>query len=384
MQKETSYQFIHICIPAYKEENIIKTLNSLELCDVENLHVAISILVNEPENAGVDVTNVNQKCIKDIQSFQAMSSLNISFLHQVFPEKIAGVGLARKTLMDKASADYIDAGINGLIVALDADTIVLPNYLQEVSSYFAQYEHSAASIFYEHPLDCKEIIEYEYHLRYYNSMQFHAGFPFAYHTVGSAMVCTAKAYKDKGGMNKRKAGEDFYFMQKFIKDQVCGNITKTTLIPSSRESDRVPFGTGRAVLKYTDETYSATTYNPLTFDLLAKLNILVSDSYDKPQNRWTEDRLLAQFLQSIDFNKNMDICIKNTKDKSSFLKRYYQFFDAFKLMKCLHFMRENYPDISIEAAARFYQEKYSSKSYESVERALIQLRVEERIRFESM
>ena len=384
MLKETSFQFIHICIPAYKEENISATLHSLALCNLDSLDVTISILVNEPENADSDVSSVNQKCIKDINSFQVTSGMNISVLYEVFPEKIAGVGLARKTLMDKASKQFLDAGINGLILALDADTIVLPNYLQEVSSYFAKSKYSAASIFYEHPLDCKEIIEYEYHLRYYNSMQYQAGFPFAYHTVGSAMVCSAKAYIDKGGMNKRKAGEDFYFMQKFIKDQVCGNITKTTVIPSSRESDRVPFGTGRAVLKYEDETYTATTYNPATFELLADLNKIVTDGYGISQSAWTKDSRLAEFLENIDFQKNINICSKNTKDKASFLKRYFQFFDAFKLMKCLHFMRENYPDISILDAAKFYQDKYSSKSFERLEKALIQLRVEERIRFESM
>ena len=40
-----------------------------------------------------------------------------------------------------------------------------------------------------------------------------AGYPWAMYTVGSAFAVTAEAYVKRGGMNRRQAGEDFYFLQ---------------------------------------------------------------------------------------------------------------------------------------------------------------------------
>ena len=54
----------------------------------------------------------------------------------------------------------------------------------------------------------------------------------------------------QGGMNKRQAGEDFYFLHKIIPLGHFGEINTTRVIPSPRPSDRVPFGTGRAVRDY--------------------------------------------------------------------------------------------------------------------------------------
>ena len=80
--------------------------------------------------------------------------------------------------------------------------------------------------------------------------QCHALFPFAFHTIGSSMAVRASSYMRQGGMNKRKAGEDFYFQQKII--PLCGftECNSTVVYPSPRPSYRVPFGTGRAMLGY--------------------------------------------------------------------------------------------------------------------------------------
>ena len=75
-----------------------------------------------------------------------------------------------------------------------------------------------------------------------------AGLPYSYHTIGSAFAVTAKAYARQGGMNRRKAGEDFYFINKLIKGENFGEITNTTVFPSPRTSNRVPFGTGKAIV----------------------------------------------------------------------------------------------------------------------------------------
>src|SRR5204862_3217619 len=85
------------------------------------------------------------------------------------------------------------------------------------------------------------------HLRYYIQALRYAGFPHAHHTIGSCMAVRAGEYRQQGGMNKRKAGEDFYFLHKIIPLGGFGDLTGTTVYPSPRPSDRVPFGTGKAV-----------------------------------------------------------------------------------------------------------------------------------------
>ena len=291
-------------------------------CNDTGIEYRVSVLINESIESSDEVRNINKQTIRDIEDFKNSfpSILPITYNLVIFPKKHAGVGLARKTLMDSASQEYLSKNQNGLIVALDADTTVDENYLQSIKNYFTNTKLKAASIFYEHPLISPEIIDYEFHLRYYNSMQHHAGFPFAIHTVGSAMVCTAESYKKKGGMNKRKAGEDFYIMQKFIKDQDCGNIISTTVIPSPRSSDRVPFGTGRAILKYNDTEYHPTTYNPVTFELLKELNKNIYSAYESKSLQIPDNKQLNEFLRSINFKENYTICITNTSNKLAFLK----------------------------------------------------------------
>ena len=104
-----------------------------------------------------------------------------------------------------------------MIVNIDADCTTESNYLLTIHQHFqAQPESWAAGIRYEHALDDPAIVDYELHLRYYVQAQRHVGMPFAHQTLGSCMVVRSEAYARMGGMNRRKAGEDFYFLQKFI------------------------------------------------------------------------------------------------------------------------------------------------------------------------
>src|SRR5690606_30362640 len=103
----------------------------------------------------------------------------------------------------------------GLIISLDADTLVEPNYLQALRKEFDLQDAWAAVIDFAHPLagpveQQAAILAYEIHLRYHVLGLRYAGSPYAFHTVGSAMACTAEAYVAAGGMNRRQAGEDFY------------------------------------------------------------------------------------------------------------------------------------------------------------------------------
>src|SRR5690606_11992981 len=106
---------------------------------------------------------------------------------------------------------------------------------------------------------------YEIHLRYFIGMQRWAGFPHAFQTVGSSMAVRARIYCQIGGMNTRQAGEDFYFLHKIIERGKFSDLNTTTVYPSPRISDRVPFGTGQSMKEQLILNAKLTTYHPVAF-----------------------------------------------------------------------------------------------------------------------
>jgi hypothetical protein len=75
----------------------------------------------------------------------------------------------------------------------------------------------------------------------------------------------SSAYQKYGGMAPRQAGEDFYFINKIAMHGNVGEINDTTIFPSSRISDRVPFGTGDALGKMQNGIRANEVYNPEIF-----------------------------------------------------------------------------------------------------------------------
>jgi hypothetical protein len=259
--------------------------------------------------------------------------------------------------MDEALRRLSDKGI---IVCLDADCMVSDNYFTAINSHFDQYNRSVgASIYYEHqlsgtlPNECYEaIVQYELHLRYYVDMQRRINLPYAFHTVGSSMAVTKRAYEAVGGMNKRKAGEDFYFIQKLIKHGPFTECNSTAVYPSARISDRVPFGTGKAVGDMLQEESSIyRTYPPETFTVVNRivekcLSYYKNEKFDSIESitNWKTDGELKKILKEIK---------ANTSDFQSFKNRFFRWFDGFQLMKLLHHLRdEGFPLIPVETAIK--------------------------------
>ena len=252
---------IIVVIPVYNEYNITNTLESIFYNQKKvSFKVEIIALINNSSSASSSVTKTNQNTFNELKLFAHQNKNSQIHLIPIYindlDPKHAGVGWARKLGMDLALERFKKIGYNGIIAGLDADTTVAENYLYEINHFFINTNNQAASIHFEHPINgydynqfnYEQIIYYELHLRYYKNALQYIGFPFAFHTIGSAFALTAKAYARQGGMNRRKAGEDFYFINKLIKGEKFGEINKTMVVPSPRISERVPFGTGRAIL----------------------------------------------------------------------------------------------------------------------------------------
>lgn len=280
------------------------------------------------------------------------------------PDLLGGVGWARKLAMDEA-ARRLDS--QGIMVCLDADCIVSPNYLEAIFQHFQEFRtYDSASIFIEHKLEHLNalhrdaIIQYELHLRYLIHAQQWCGHPFATHTIGSAMAVRRQAYLKQGGMNTRRAGEDFYFLQKFIEAGSHMEITNTTIYPSARISSRVPFGTGKAMMQILmdHEKWTTTDFEifnsikPLFQSLHALRNICLrmphKDDYHTIQHEFGLSDFIIIYLEQMEFLDECREVARQTASHAAFRKRFFRYFNAFRMIKYMHHMSDHhYPEIPV-------------------------------------
>ncbi len=363
-----------VVIPCFKEPDFIDALKSLNECDPPHGQVLIIVVVNESEEATEEEKLINGKTIDQLKNFKCTYSLLVSY--QKLPAKKFGVGLARKIGMDEAVRIFRRVGNDGAIVCYDADCRCDANYLDEIELAYSKPETQSGIVFYEHLLhreNHQAIVDYELYLRYYIGALRIAKFPYAYQTLGSCITVRASMYEKVGGMNTRTAGEDFYFLNKVVPHSGFVEINTTTILPSDRVSDRVPFGTGKAIndlLLTTEETYSV--YHPNTFEDL-KLFFSKVDSF-RTEDDWKLPMTLTSFLGD-DWKDQVQEELKvQGGSQESFSKRFFHWFNAFKILKFVHFCRDEfYQNVELEEALNWLRQKHfflkgSKDSY------LIQLR----------
>ena len=348
---------ISVVIPCYNEPDVLTTLISLNNCRPVD-GIEIIIIINEPETCIEDVRLQNRRSLIDINSWKKNTRLNFTLYtyHLIAPDKDAGVGLARKVGMDEAARRFEQINQReGVICCFDADSTCAVNYLEKVNQYFfsGKSKPHGAAVYFEHVLPEDNrleegIIQYELHLRYYVHALRYIGYPYAHQTVGSSMIVRSDLYQKIGGMNKRKAGEDFYFLHRLMPASNFIDINDTVIYPSPRISDRVPFGTGKAMDKWKNEKHTSyLTYNLQSFLDLKTLFIQaesffnISDAvYEVVTDKMSES--IKSFLISDGFEQVVIRLNNQSSNLPTFINKWYQYFDGFKVLKYLHFARDNY------------------------------------------
>ena len=358
-----------ICIPSYGEPGLITTLESLSSCLHPGIPFEILILFNEDDRMTEQQRNFHAASFNHCEKWIREHNHLPFHIYPIWFEQMKdvkwGVGWARKILMDEAARRLTGEGV---IVNLDGDCTVEKNYLECIWNAFSMnQDFDAASIYVEHPFEQlplfekDAIIQYELHLRYLVHAKRWTGHPFAFQTYGSAMAVRRKAYLEQGGMNTRQAGEDFYFLQKFIELGTLIEIRETIVYPSSRKSMRVPFGTGRAMQQILAEKVEWKTTAFEIFRLIRPLfqqvpllySIILKHSNQNIQDTFFIQQLglsneLIPFLESIDFKNNCDSIAIQTTSEAAFTKRFFRYFNAFMMIRYMHYMRDHfYPDTSV-------------------------------------
>lgn len=346
-----------VVIPSFKEPDLIGALEGLNACDNPQGEVLIIVVVNESEDALKEETVANEHTLQQLEHYHSNYPLLVS--HQKLPPKKAGVGLARKIGMDEAVRIFRRSGNNGGIVCYDADCRCDPNYLDKIELAYSNPATQSGIVFYEHQLHREHheaILDYELYLRYYIDALRFAGFPYAHQTLGSCITVRTSMYEKVGGMNTRKAGEDFYFLNKTIPQGGFIEINSTTIRPSDRVSDRVPFGTGKAVNEILHSTEDYSVYHPNIFEDL-KLFFGKLDTFWIEDN-WKVPRTVATFLGD-DWQEQINEVKSKVSSQEQFRKRFFHWFDAFKILKYVHFCRDEfYQNVELQEALDWLRQKH--------------------------
>ena len=370
-----------VVVPAICElENIKKLLVSLSNNDNRYFSsTLILFVINNSANSTFDVKEDNQKSLKVLREImEKVNHSNDKFLERIIasnlrvglvdasspgkelPDKDAGVGLARKIGMDLALSVFDYQSKNKkILICLDADCTVENNYLTEIINNFNSKNISAAVVNYSHPIiedneNSEAIISYEIFLRFYDLGLIFANSPFAFPTIGSTMICDYESYIKVEGMNKRKAAEDFYFLEKLAKNYSIEKIKNTIVYPSSRSSWRVPFGTGQRVNRFLSQKQNEyLLYDPKSFSILKEwLEVFTSDKISSEglllESSKEIDLQLYEFLIQQHFHEDWKKILANSKTLEQLNRQKRNWFDGFKTLKLIHYLRDTkYPMINM-------------------------------------
>ena len=383
-----------IVIPAICEfENIKRVLLSLAQNNKSCLQKSLIIFVinnsvsSEPEVKDDNTKSIvflreliNRKSSNDIVGVILNSGMNIALIDAAtvrneFDDDEGGVGLARKVGMDTALQIFsYSSPEKKIIISLDADCVVEKNYLAEIIGSFTNNKLFAALVDFEHNISEEGmnklgIVSYEIFLRHYVVGLLFAKSPYGFHTIGSTIVCDHEAYIKVGGMNTKKAAEDFYFLQKLAKHYDIKRITSTKVRPSSRESWRVPFGTGRSITDFIINKKNILLYDADVYVILKNwLELLHSDLSLNPDLILIEAKKihpeLFNYLENRGFRMDWEKILENSKSVKQLEYQRKNWFDAFETLKLIHHLRDtSFPMMNIESGVEklFQVVKYSVK-----------------------
>jgi hypothetical protein len=362
------------------------------------------LVVNEADSASEQVSRTNQALAESVRerfdlNWQS-SSEYIGFGLNLFRDSSApqdillvdrfsagrqlpvkgGVGQARKIGVDlAASLIHSKQILSGWIHCTDADVHLPDTYFTCSQAASNSLAGIAALVYPFRHLDVpsqttsKNVILatqlYELSLRYYVAGMRYAHSPYAFHTIGSTMAVSAHHYAKVRGFPRREAGEDFYLLKKLAKvgsvlDPGIGADCDPVEI-EARKSDRVPFGTGAAVIKITDlqdPVRDFRFYDPAVFELLrlwlsslpaiwssgsTQLDARMFPGRDQDEVAKSEhetdvmrDSLLS-VLKIIKTEQALAHAFRQSKDLAQFTRQMYTWFDAFRTLKLVHGLRDS-------------------------------------------
>lgn len=332
---------LHVAIPAIDElDHLPVTLDNLAAQRVD-YPFTVYVCVNQPESwwnnpDKIDVCQNNQQLIKFIRNYPKLpvEIIDKSSLGNGWGDKNHGVGWARRTLFDHILSV---ATAEDVIVSLDADTCVKPEYLQSIGENFENRTLTAVSLPYYHRLTDDDaanraILRYEIYMRSYLINLYGISSPYNFTAVGSAIAVRVEALRKIGNITPMKSGEDFYLLQKLRKMAPISNWNAQAVYPAARFSARVYFGTGPAMIKGNEGHWES--YPIYHYSLFSS----IKDTYLQLAKLYTEDfeTPFLQFLKEQYRDDKLWVPIRqNSKTLDRFERAFHEKADGLRILQYL-------------------------------------------------
>ncbi len=344
-----------VVIPCLAErEGIGGVIDSLVRGSSRLDEAEVIVVVNNPPGADPEVLADNLRTLDDLRGTGdipvPVHALDRASSGKELPADRAGVGLARRTGMDLALRRLVSAGEvrRAAIACLDGDSPVSPGYADALLAVFDASDPPLGGVCTcAHPVPedpglAAAIVAYEIWMRYFELGLRLAGSPFSYPTIGSCLVASASGYALADGMPPRRAGEDFYFAQKLIKvsgGRSMERIRDAVVHPAARASSRVPFGTGRAVLRCLEDGLDCyrTVEPPDAFFDLRRWFAALEDGFARPDRlRRAAAPRLFDFLAGERAFEVIDSIRTNQPDAGHFALAVHHWFDGLRCVRYAH------------------------------------------------
>jgi hypothetical protein len=365
-----------LIIPNFDEgENLFDTLASIPASPLGL--VLVILVINATPHSSTEARDQNQWTLRELKKRFPQNSAHSSLSFHEFPQgslwvvdrtspayllpEKEGVGLARKIGCDIALALRHAGKIHSnWIHTTDADVILSKDYFEkaekvvdeEVSALVYPFTHLVS----DEPRLAEAARLYEIHLRYYQAGLRWANSPYAFPTIGSTLAFRGRCYAEAGGFPARMAGEDFYLLNKLAKLGKVQPLAGTPLQILGRLSERVPFGTGKALGKILSDQregsfslYDPALFNHLKFWLMFLYQL--TEKYNEKTNLiWREKvrssspflslDILREALEKMEAFEAIEEARTRSSHPSIFLRHLHTWFDAFRTLKLLHALRD--------------------------------------------
>ena len=344
-----------VAIPCCNElDTLPETLKSLEATGPMRDDVLIVVNVNGRASINNQTNLTTLKWLEEFETPLQLAWLDHASEGRAYPEKF-GVGLARHQACT-VGMSFVDE--TAPVISLDADSPVDPKYFSAIFDFMERYPtFKAGHVNFKHrhcgtAEEKLAIIIYEQHLKRHRQKLEDAHSPHAWYAIGSTIVCTKQAYVKSGGYHvRRMAGEDFYLLQQLSKTGCkIEMIEKALVFPSGRVSDRVPFGTGKAVGDIIESGHWLTYHDHCYRDLGRLLKVVemgVSDSSAdilKVVPESCTDWLVGRKFESV-----WPKLRNNSRDDEMLLQKFHEWLDAFQTLKLIHFLSDQfYPRVPMK------------------------------------
>lgn len=364
--------WVHVVIiPAYREAPAL--LRRLRQMPAGSGRTLIILVLNRPDTDHDPQANADLRMALQNQSLPQMQRgpvpiqclndhtdlylFDIESLHGPTPAAL-GVGLARKTGCDLALQWMVAGGISGQwLCCTDADASVPQDYFNQLDS--AASDAVAAVFRFQHipggEEDCDAATAlYELRLHHYVLGLHYAGSPYAHHTLGSCIAIRASAYVQVRGFPKRAGAEDFYILNKLAKIGPVSRLSGQCIQLQSRQSSRVPFGTGPAVAAIiaAGRPEDVRVFDhPRCFEALRALLASLPELIQAPDAAFSQllvrqglDATVAEqsdvALRALGLQSGLLHCRRQSRTNAQFDRQFHQWFDAFRTLKFIHLLRD--------------------------------------------